>query len=73
MISGRNNLEKTDVKSSYYFTFGNTWGWATWRRAWRFNDVKLKNWNNKKLKKNFYKNLKNYPIFLQILEDNVLR
>ena len=69
MISGRNNLEKTDVKSSYYFTFGNTWGWATWRRAWRFNDVKLKNWNNKKLKKNFYKNLKNYPIFLQILED----
>ena len=26
MISGRNNLEKTDVKSSYYFTFGNTWG-----------------------------------------------
>ena len=22
----RNNLEKTDVKSSYYFTFGNTWG-----------------------------------------------
>ena len=69
MISGRNNLEKTNIKSSYYFTFGNTWGWATWRRAWRFNDVKLKNWNNKKLKKNFYKNLKNYPIFLQILED----
>ena len=69
MISGRNNLEKTNIASSYYFTFGNTWGWATWRRAWKFNDVKLKNWNNKKLKKNFYKNLKDYPIFLQILED----
>ena len=69
MISGRNNLEKTNIKSSYYFTFGNTWGWATWRRAWRFNDVKLKNWNNKKLKKNFFKNLKSYPIFLQILND----
>ena len=69
MISGRNNLERTDLRSSYYFTFGNTWGWATWRRAWKFNDVKLKNWNNKKLRKNFYKNLKDYPIFYEILKD----
>ena len=53
MISGRNN-RKTDVKSSYYFTFGNTWGWANGEER-RFNDVKLKNWNNKKLKKIFIK------------------
>ena len=69
MISGRNNLEKTDIKSSYYFTFGNTWGWATWRRAWKYNDVKLRKWNNLKLRNNFKKNLKSYPIFYNLIID----
>ena len=69
MISGRNNLEKTNIKSSYYFTFGSTWGWATWRRAWKSNDVKLKNWNNKKFQKTLKKNLKDYPLFYNLLID----
>lgn len=69
MISGRNNLGITESRFSYYFTYGNTWGWATWRRAWRLNDVKLKNWSNKKNIKNLKNNLKNYPIFFDLITD----
>ena len=68
MISGRNNLGKTNHKSSYYYTFGNTWGWATWRRAWSLNDVHLKNWKNKKKQNNFKRNLKMFPVFYEMLK-----
>ena len=57
MISGRNNLERTDLRSSYYFTFGNTWGWATWRDVWKIYDKDIKFWprfkNSLGWKKNF--------------------
>jgi hypothetical protein len=30
---------------SYFFSrYAHTWGWASWRRAWRFYDVSLKAW-----------------------------
>ena len=30
---------------SYFFsTYAHTWGWASWRRAWRHYDVNLKAW-----------------------------
>lgn len=30
---------------SYYFDrFSSIWGWATWRRVWMLNDVKMKYW-----------------------------
>jgi hypothetical protein len=30
---------------SYYFSkYGPVWGWASWRRAWRNNDVDMKAW-----------------------------
>jgi GR25 family glycosyltransferase involved in LPS biosynthesis len=67
MISGRNNLEKINLDNSYYFTFGSTWGWATWKRAWKFNDSKLKNWKNKKFRTRLNKNLKDYPLFYNLL------
>jgi len=32
---------------SYYFSIhGDSWGWATWRRAWKFYDNAEKNWIN---------------------------
>jgi hypothetical protein len=68
MISGRNNLEHSTYKKSYYFSFGNTWGWATWKRAWKYNDPSLKNWNNKKLQNNFNKNLKDYKLLHNLLK-----
>jgi hypothetical protein len=34
---------------SYYFSkYAHTWGWASWRRAWRFYDVNLRVWPNAK-------------------------
>lgn len=34
-ISGRNDLgEWKSEDASYFFTAGNIWGWATWKRAW---------------------------------------
>jgi hypothetical protein len=33
--------------NSYYFSkYPNIWGWATWRRAWRFYDVDMKLWSS---------------------------
>ena len=67
MISGRNNLENSFHKKSYYFTFGSTWGWATWKRAWKHNDSSLKNWHRTKYKHSFNKNLSDYSFFREML------
>jgi hypothetical protein len=33
------------TKHSYYFSaYCGTWGWATWRRAWRHFDIDMKQW-----------------------------
>ncbi|MGI6589567.1 MAG: nucleotide-diphospho-sugar transferase [Candidatus Iainarchaeum sp.] len=33
------------VKESYFFSkYSHIWGWATWRRAWKKHDFKMKNW-----------------------------
>jgi hypothetical protein len=43
-ISGDNfqfGLKRTNY--SYYFSiYSDTWGWATWRRAWQYNDIDMK-------------------------------
>jgi len=45
-ISGDNfNFgEKVGDKSYYFSKFIHIWGWATWRRTWRYYDVKMKAW-----------------------------
>lgn len=48
-ISGLNTQYKnptyTTNGASYYFSrFGEIWGWATWRRAWKLYDEKLDAW-----------------------------
>lgn len=44
-IGGTNLLGTYDTPASYFFSsFGNIWGWASWRRAWRFFDVEMKDW-----------------------------
>lgn len=46
MISGFNHHNQWETgKYSYFFSFyGGVWGWATWRRAWRLNDLAMNNW-----------------------------
>jgi hypothetical protein len=46
MISGDNFLfNELDVEGSYYFSrYCHIWGWASWRRAWRFYDRSASIW-----------------------------
>lgn len=46
LIGGTNFLGewKTPDQSYYFSYFGASWGWASWRRAWRLNDPELKLW-----------------------------
>lgn len=45
-ISGDNfQFGRNRTEASYYFSrFTHIWGWATWRRAWKFYDVEMKLW-----------------------------
>lgn len=46
MISGDNfQFGRKRTHYSYYFSrYTHTWGWATWRRAWRYFDREIKLW-----------------------------
>ena len=46
MIGGVNFLGewKTPYQSYHFSHFGSSWGWASWRRAWRLNDYDMKLW-----------------------------
>ena len=59
MHIGGVNLQQnnTDFKcaESYYFSrMANIWGWASWRRAWKFYDVEVRRWSEAKEKKLLY-------------------
>ena len=47
-IGGTNfQFGKERTKYSYYFSrYAHVWGWASWRRAWKFYDVEMKNWRD---------------------------
>ncbi|PWU05182.1 MAG: hypothetical protein C5B52_00115 [Bacteroidetes bacterium] len=32
----------------FYSSIGHIWGWATWRRAWKFYDYFMRSWNKKR-------------------------
>ncbi len=59
MVSGFNFKSDNQIKdASYYFSkFSNIWGWASWRRAWKYYDVNMSNFKdfkNKKIIKNIF-------------------
>lgn len=36
---------RNDLDTSYYFSrFVHVWGWASWRRAWKYYDPEMKKW-----------------------------
>lgn len=45
-VAGSNwQLGRSRTEFSYYFSrHSHTWGWATWKRAWRHYDEKLRLW-----------------------------
>jgi hypothetical protein len=46
MVSGMNYLRewKPGLQSYHFSHFGGTWGWASWRRAWRYFDADMALW-----------------------------
>jgi len=53
MVSGSNYLERWhDDRQSYHFSyFGGVWGWASWKRAWRFYDVTMAAWGDEEVRR----------------------
>lgn len=54
-VSGFNRLSGSlTYDNSYIFSrFGSIWGWATWRRAWKYYDVDMAEWKRVKENKDF--------------------
>ena len=49
------------LNESYYFTnYTHVWGWATWKRAWKFFDFNMHSWKQKNKTSFLYKRLHNY-------------
>lgn len=45
MISGKNVIRRQDSTEQYFFArFSETWGWATWKRAWSQIDIEMDSW-----------------------------
>lgn len=45
IISGKNVLRKQKSNEQYFFSrFPETWGWATWKRAWKQIDIEMETW-----------------------------
>jgi hypothetical protein len=46
-IGGFNPLGewKSDIQSYHFCYHGATWGWASWRRAWRYFDLEMNLWS----------------------------
>ena len=55
MHIGGDNFQEGQRRTphSYYFSkYAHVWGWATWRRAWKFYDEEMKNWPQSKVQIN---------------------
>ena len=64
MITGNNyQAGRKRGEGSYYFSrYGLTWGWASWRRAWRYYDINLNFWPTWKLSADWNKK---FPDFFE--------
>lgn len=51
IISGKNVLRRQRSREQYFFSlFPETWGWATWRRAWSQIDIEMDSWREARKK-----------------------
>jgi len=67
-ISGQNYIRRFDVPESYLFSkYTFIWGWATWKRAWKFIDLELERYRNL----NARQRLKNY--YLGFVERKLIK
>lgn len=52
MICGTNYTGewKSNIQSYHFSYYGGIWGWAAWRRAWKYYDVDMQLWKNPEIK-----------------------
>ena len=52
IISGTNIMGewKSDIQSYHFSYYGGIWGWASWRRAWKYYDVNMILWLDSEIK-----------------------
>lgn len=60
-ISGQNvQFGRNQTEYSYYYSrYNHIWGWATWRRAWKYFDFDMQNWAEVRDRKLLYNILDN--------------
>ena len=62
-IAGDSPLDRKVGEASYYFaTVQHCWGWASWRRAWKYYDSTMKTISFKDTKKTLKKRYKDFNI-----------
>ncbi len=50
MICGDQFLSRVQSKTDSYFSkYPFVWGWASWRRAWKFYDLDMENWKHRRV------------------------
>lgn len=73
-ISGDNfQLGKQRTQDSYYFSrYTHSWGWATWKRAWKHFDMEMNAWpevRDKQLLRSILDNDRDVKYWTSILQD----
>ena len=62
-ITGDSPLDRKVGEASYYFaTIQHCWGWASWRRAWKYYDSTMKTISFKDTKKTLKRRYKDFNI-----------
>ncbi|MFN6496002.1 MAG: glycosyltransferase family 2 protein [Nostoc sp. DedQUE01] len=51
-IAGCNPLIewKSDIQSYHFAYYGGVWGWASWKRAWKYFDYEIKFWSDREVR-----------------------
>lgn len=74
MVSGSHHLSSETDEYSYSFgSYSSIWGWATWKRAWRLNDVQIQSWpkiRNSKEYKSLFNSASEASFFKRKLDDS---
>ena len=64
MISGTNLSHELIYEDDYYFSrYPHIWGWASWRRVWRYYDVEMKDLDSLLSNENFRRSFENKEEF----------
>lgn len=66
-ISGSNLVDtwKADRQDYHFCTFTGFWGWAGWRRSWKYYDVAMQKWNDPEARR-LIQNILPFPEYRQL-------